>query len=222
MKNFFNKNRRLFAGVIIGSLTIFFISSLIVDKRLENLEGNIEANIKVATKSLDNLAGEIARGEANTIATMTVKECSQIEQAQFDSRLSKLDTGQSIAELRELDTLFSRCAPSAIIKRAAMVVQLEAQYKVLNLLVEQRKIVGTYDNYDNQLVSWEALVQAERQITKLSFDSLNLQYEIVRQLISGLKVDSKEADELKNQGQIIRLELSKLVSEASLLHKGLK
>ena len=222
MKKFLEKNRQLFTGVIIGALAIFLISSMIVEKRLESLEGNIEANIEVVHNSLSNLAGEIARGEANTVASMTVTDCSQIEQAQFDNRLSKLDAGQSIVELKELDTLFSRCAPVSVIKRAAMVVQLEVEYKTLNLLVEQRKIVGKYDELDEELTSWEKLVFTEKQITKLSFESLNLQYEIVTQLIEGLKVDSKEADELKNKGQLIRLELNKLVGEATLLREGLE
>lgn len=222
MNNFIQKNRQLIIGVLIGVVSIYFISSIIVEKRLANLQNFTEVKIETSNNELLSLAEAIARGEANGVASKTVSDCTITEQAQFDNRLSRLDAGLTNIELKELDILFSRCAPVQVIRRSAMVVQLESEVQKLNLLLEQRKLLGEYDQFEVKAKNWEDLLNKEKKITDLSFNLVSLQYEIIQQLISGLKVDSATANELKVKGQAIRMELDNLMSEVNLLREGLK
>jgi len=222
MIDFMQKNRQLITGILVGSVAIFFITSTIVEKRLKSLQNNIEINLQSTDKVLMTLAETIARGEANSIASRTVSECTVVEQAQFDTRLGKLDTGLSLTELKELDTLFSRCAPVSVIRRSAMLVQLDAEFEKLGFLIGQMNLLGEYDDFSERQNAWKELLASEKQITELSFHSVNLQYEIIRQLLTGIRVDSNIANELKSKGQLIRLEMTERVKEATLLREGLK
>lgn len=221
MKNFILKNRQLISGVVFGVLAIILITSLIVEKRLSNLQDSIEDNLVISANELMTLADAISRGEVNGLAVKVMPDCSAAERVQFEGRLGRLNEGLSNTELKELDNLFSRCAPVSVIRRSAMVAQFESEFKNLSVQVKQRKMLGEYSDYDEQLKTWGDLLETEKSIVDLSFESVNLQYEIILQLLSGLNVDSDSANELKNRGQSIRTELGRLVSESIELRERL-
>lgn len=221
MKNFLLKNRQLISGVLFGVLAIFLVTSMIVDKRLSNVQHSIEDNLVISANELMTLATAISRGEVNGLALKVMPDCSAAERVQFEARLGRLNEGLNNAELKELDTLFSRCAPVSVIQRSAMVAQFESEFKNFSAQVKQRKMLGEYGDYDEQLKTWSELLKTEKSIVDLSFESVNLQYEIILQLLSGLRVDSDSANELKNRGQSIRTELGRLVSESIELRERL-
>jgi hypothetical protein len=207
MKKFLNDYKYIILGTGLGVLLMYIISGQVIDRRLNELKQVLEVSIQTSINEVRELVSVVSRGGVNEAASSVVADCKVAERAQFDNRLAKLDSGLNISELKELDGLFSRCAPVQSIQRAVMVMQLEQNVKAIKSQINQRKILGEYENFDEELKLLETLLSQEQKISKLSFDLVYLQKDIIEALLSGLDVNSEIANELKSKGLNIRNEL---------------
>jgi hypothetical protein len=201
------KNSYLIVGVVTGVVFVSLSAQMIASTKLATVKNEIEEQAIIVENDLVALARQIAVGSRNEVALSIMPDCSLEERQLFDNNLSRLDKGLSAKELDDLDRVFNYCAPVYAIHRSVMTMQLAQTVANFRNLILQRKVLGKYEDMDADLLLWEQLLLEESKISKLSFDLVTLQKEIIEGLINGLNVDSEEASTLKGRGQAIQVEL---------------
>jgi hypothetical protein len=218
---FINNNRYLITGIIVGAVAVYFVSNFTTERKLSQLQLSLDTSIEEASLETIELALEIGRGGQMHKATALITDCSNSERDTYEALLAGLDKGLSGADLRELDNLFSRCAPIQAVRRTLMNMDLARRVDNFEELVNQRKQIGTYKLYDNELATLNLVVQLEEDITEISFDLVYLQREIINVLLGGGSRDSEKAIELKKRGVELRTELSTKANAAFELRSQL-
>ena len=219
--DFINNNRYLITGMIVGAVVVYFVSNFTTERKLSQLQLSLDTSIEEASQETVELALEVGRGGQMHKATALIADCSSSERDTYEALLAGLDEGLSAADLADLDNLFSRCAPIQAVRRTLMNMDLARRVDNFEELVNQRKQIGTYKQYDNELATLNLIVQLEEDITEISFDLVYLQREIINVLLSGGSRDSEKAMELKKRGVELRTELSTKANTAFELRSQL-
>ncbi len=203
------KNKQLILGAIVGAAIIYLLSSMVIDNKLESLKTHLDEKINSHIISAENIAKIIGRGgEVSEEIALTIPECPANEMSQYDSLLSSLDKGLSKYELQGLNILFKRCGDKFASRRAGMVLLFE--YEILNLseLISEREILGDYSVLDTNLEKWEALVKEEKEVSRLYFELVNAQ----RQIISILADEGESISTVEE----IQSEVARIKSEMTV------
>jgi hypothetical protein len=219
---FSNTYKVLVIGIVVGAIAVYIVSDYTTEKKLTQLQSSLETSIDTSLEEATELALLIGRGGFTSSAEAIIADCTTDERNQFEDRLSRLDDGLSKDELMVVDTLFSRCAPVTSVRRTLMVMDLSRRVEGVIELVEQRKQLGNYNEYDDTVSGLAELVELEDGITELSFDLVYLQREIIDSLLAGELVSSAAATSLRERGFELRTELGKKAETAQRVRADLR
>jgi hypothetical protein len=212
--DFINNHRYLIVGIIVGAVAVYFVSNFTTERKLSQLQLSLDTSIDEASHDAVELALEIGRGGQMHKATGLIADCSNSERDTYEAHLARLDDGLSDPDLTELDNLFSRCAPTHAVRRTLMNMDLARRVDNFEELVNQRKQIGTYERYDDELATLNSIVRLEDDITQVSLDLVYLQREIINVLLSEDVRDSEVTTGLKKRGVELRTELSEKANAA--------
>lgn len=214
MSPFIKKYRYFLIGICVGAVLVYSSISLNNNRKTSELRLEVETSIEQSLTSLKTSATLVSNGGVSTAAERVMSDCTATERASFEGGLIKLDSGLSASELDKIDALFSRCAPVQAVRRSVMVAELEANINDLGRLIEQRKILGSFTSLDTNYQEWRAYLASEKLVSKLSYDLVELQREIIQSLRNGTPINSTEADTLRARGQSIRSEINESSTQA--------
>lgn len=212
--NFFVRHKYLITGIVIGAVAVLLLSRVTTERKLNDLQTSLESSIETSVQNTTTLVRVIGESGLTKTAETIVTDCTPEERNLFEAKLAKLDTGVAAAELNQIDKLFSRCAPVQSIRRTLMVMDLARQIEGLEVLVNQRKQLGTYTTHDELLADAKVLLAHEEKITQLSLDLVYLQREILDALLAGESVSSERSKSFKDRGYKLRTELQSVAEEA--------
>lgn len=212
--NFFARHKYLITGIMIGAVAVLLLSRVTTERKLNDLQTSLESSIETSVQNTTTLARVIGEGRLTKTAETIITDCTPEERNLFEAKLAKLDAGVAEVELNQIDKLFSRCAPVQSIRRTLMVMDLARQIEGLEVLVNQRKQLGTYTTHDELLADAKVLLAHEEKITQLSLDLVYLQREILDALLAGESVSSERSKNFKDRGYNLRTELQSVAEEA--------
>lgn len=221
MKNFWHDYKLMILGSITGAFLVYVFSYLAFQNKVEVTQTNLEIKLGNVQTELRQLADLIGKGRTSDAILTIVNDCNAGERTRFEALLGNLDAGLRLAELKELDTLFSRCAATQSVRRGMMTLLFEEKIALHQILREERKTLGVYQDVDVTAEQLQALLMLEKGITQLSFDLVAHQKAIIHALLAGVRVDSEEANALRQRGQVIRAELVTYSEKASEIRETL-
>ncbi len=196
------KNRHYLLGAVLGIIIVFWASSAVVDKRLDNLKNYLDERITAQYTVITELAAVTGRGGSNAQADLIVSQCSQADRDTFETLLAALDRKTlSNSELNSLDTLFSGCGYVYANRRANMVAQLDREVTAVESLSKQRAMLGDFDSNETAVKQWRELVVREQAVRDNFLMLVSLQKQIIGGLKSGLVSDSAELIDLQNDAR---------------------
>ncbi len=221
MTNFYMRNRPYILGVTAGVVIIYLFSSLVIENRLQSIKTHLESEIISEVKILSDLADTTGKGRSNAIADLIVSDCSHEDRTKYESLLSSLDTGLSVADLKSLDVLFNSCGDVFSSRRSSMAIQLDREYKVLDQLLTQRSLLGDYDTELLAFAKWKELVDNEIIISEHFRSLVEIQKQIIDAIISGKTINSSEVVELRAKAKEINDKMVLVTESSSVMRSEL-
>lgn len=222
MKKILPEHIYILWGFVVGVFVVALFSHLAFQAKVATLQGALEASLESVDQNIQELSGLIGRGGVNDKVASIIIDCTSGERAQFEDRLTKLESGLNKSQLTELSHLFSRCAATQSTERAIMTLQLEEKVYLIERLMVQRKALSSYSERDERLKQIQTLLMLEQSITQMSFELVSLQETIIEALFSGLSVDAVESNVLREKGALIRNELIEQSEKASQMRNQLR
>lgn len=211
--------KNFIGGVLVGALVVYAVAQFYTTKKLTQLEVSLTQSIEKEMVEIRDLVELVGRGGVTRSAEVTVIDCTPEERELFETRLGQLDSGLSTDNLKEIDFLFSRCAPVQAVRRALVVLDFSRQLESLESLILQRKQIDGFARYDDLLTDLKALLKAEENITRLSLDIVYLQREILDKLLIGTSVTGGDLDTYREAGAKLRGELQSTAESAHTLRE---
>lgn len=215
------KNRPYILGVTVGIAIIYLFSSIVIEKRLQEMKTYLDSEIITETKILSDLAITTGKGGSNALADLVVLDCSHENRTKYESLLSSLDSGLKTTDLRSLEMLFNSCGDVFSSRRSSMATQLEREYMVLELLSTQRSLLGDYDIDSSTLNKWKELVDNEVKISEHFRSLVKIQKQIIDAIISGKTIDSDEVVKLRTEAKEINDKMVRVTESSSVMRSVL-
>jgi hypothetical protein len=207
------KKKQIILGLMVGALSIYLLSNVIVEKKLSDLRNHLDSKIEAQNVLVKELSTTIGRGGVNDQITAVVATCPSDEANQYDSLLSSLDQGLTKNELQGLNILFKRCGAIPASRRAGMSMLFEREVFFLNEMVSERALLGDYETEVAKLAEWNNLVTKEKEISVLFFKLVEAQNEIINTLAGG-SANGISIEEIQAEAQKVRDEMA-LVTESA-------
>ncbi len=206
------KNKHLIVGLVVGFICVYAISSLIIKEKLDGLKIHLDEKISLQQEVIKELVTKANGSIPDERVSSIVIDCPADETMQYDNLLSSLDKGLSRAQLQGLDILFKRCGAIPASKRASMTLLLELEVSRFGELVNERALLGGVTANDYNVSKWNALVEREKEISKLFFKLVNSQGQIISALNDGGTLKSVEPFQI--EAAKIQSELSSVTESA--------
>jgi len=221
MQNFYNRNRQLVWGVLVGVVSVYLISSVVVEKRLSELQSFLDSEIVQHEEYLKELASVTGRGGVNEHTSSVVRDCTPAQRKEFDTLLSSLDQGLSKSDLQTLNNLFGRCGYVFANQRASMVGQLQQRVLLLEELEFQRTLLGNLKPEESKIEKWKELQENENELQNLFFTLVDVQGKIIESLLAGQTTNSNPILSLREEASEIQSKLGQVTTAASSLRSDL-
>lgn len=221
MGNFYLKNKALIFRTLFGLVLIYSLSALIVENKLSVLKVGLDNEIEREIEILSELAVTTGKGGFNLEAETIINDCRSDERGKFETLLSSLDSGLSQTELSSLNDLFSSCGYVFANRRTSMQMQMEREFNFLNDLVENRKLVGDFDENSINLSKWQELITTEKEINANFQNMVSVQKEIIDLLLSKKASDSDEVQSALVKAQELKGALNTATERASSIRSTL-
>ena len=212
----------LFLGILFGVIAVYGLASTIATHRTQAAQVLLQEEITRLESEAVKVAAAINKNETMYGVDQLLSNCSVEDRSDFETLLSRLESGLSKAELSNLSQFFDRCAAVSAQKRTILTIYLENIVKSLSVAIEARKSLSKYEEMDTRLMRYQELLQAEKVINTQLFTLVDLQAEIITSLQTGVGVVSKEADLLRSKGGTIQSEIAAKTEIANLLRKELQ
>jgi hypothetical protein len=171
--------------------------------------------LKIAEQQtqLSVIAELTATDGADTVVAEIIRDCSPENRARFDTQLSKLDSLRA-SELTEIEQLFNACGNFFSERKAVMTARLKREYEVYTDLVDiLKKIDERADVTLYKTEGWSNLVAMETKRSQLSSRLVDIQGAVIRELRSGVAIQSEELQATLVEAQKIKVELLDLSEE---------
>lgn len=207
------KKKQIILGLLVGALSIYLLSNVIVEKKLSDLRSHLDNQIETQNVLVKELATTMGRGGVNDQIAGVVATCPSDEANQYDSLLASLDKGLSKNELQGLNILFKRCGSIPASRRAGMAMLLEREVFFLNEMVSERALLGDYEAESAKLSDWNNLVEKEKEISTLFFKLVEAQSEIISTLAAGSATDTS-IEAIQAEAQKVRDEMAEVTKSA--------
>lgn len=183
--------------VLLGIFVMYFSVTSLVDKRFNEIELNLRAQIAEQEALLTAIAEATSRNGADKITEQIVKDCSIDERNSFDNLLGRLNDNLSKTELTELERLFGRCGSFFSDRKTVMVSRLSREIDIYQNYVEHLSVIlGEDVENDFSVDGWQELASEERKQSELFAKLVTLQDKIISSLLSGNSADSSEIREI--------------------------
>jgi hypothetical protein len=179
----------IIVGLIIGVVAVYLLSSMILEKKIHGLQAHLDTMIKTQSSIVKDLALTMGRGGVNEKIAAIVAECPSGEANQYDTLLASLDKGLTKNELQGLNILFKRCGSVPASRRAGMSLLFEREVFFLGEIIRERSLLGNYSIEESNLADWNLLVEKEKEISKLFFELVEAQKQIISILAEGGRPD---------------------------------
>jgi hypothetical protein len=213
--------KELVLGLLLGLVSMFFITSVISDRQDNLAKEFYSSSIKAQEEIVIEVAKTLGRGAATSRIEKVVPECPLDEMVSYDTLLASLDNGLSRPELVELDRLFNSCGDTAANRRLGAALQLSYEVALLRSYIDGAALIGEVRVEDTNIAKWEELVKKEEQISELFSSLVRSQDAIITTLLQGVSPTSINVENIRASAQKLREELNILVGEAGVLRSEL-
>jgi len=221
MQDFYNKNRQLIIGVLVGIVSVYLVSSLVIEKRLHEMKVSLDDKILEQEIYLKELFTVTGRGGVNENTMSVIRDCVPEKRKQFDSLLSALDSGLPIRDLRVLNNLFGECGYVFANQRAHMVGQIQQGVFLLTELETQKKLLQDSTSEDVSFSKWQELEGEEIKLKDLFFSLVDVQGRIIEALLAGESTNSSSITTLREEAGKIQSDMSETTKITSVLRSEL-
>ncbi len=215
------KRKDLVAGIVIGAVVVFFISSFVNKGRIEQTINYYNEGISSQTETVKDVAKVLGRGAATAQIEFVVPECPLDQMVAYDSLLSALDNGLTRPQLEELNELFNICGDVAANRRAGTALQLTYEVSLLRTYVEGKALLSGSKIEDTNIAKWEELAKKETEIANLFVKLVQSQDAIITTLLTGVSPTSINVENIRATAQKLREDLNAVAGEASTLRAEL-
>ncbi len=186
--------------VAIIAVTVVFVKSFVADKVAEaNEKSQLALDAKVAEQELLlSKISELTRTNgADEITEKIIVDCTATERARFDALLDQLSGSISGQEIKELDTLFYKCARFYADRKSVMAARLHREVEVYEEYVRLYGYIRNEVSVDleKRVVVWRQVADSELTLAGYFNDLVRLQGNIITALLQG---QSKESTDIKN------------------------
>ncbi len=209
------------AGLLLGIICVYFLSSAIADTKTKELEKYTETNIENQISTLKETATILGRGAVSEDVSEIVPDCSSGDSTKYDTLLSSLDKGLSRSDLIELKSLFDRCGDRASSRRSVMSLKLGYEVASLENKVESLNQITDEEYAEIDLVKWNDLAKKENEIALLFTQLVRAQDEIISTLLGTVSSNVRSVEEIRVEAEVIRTQLTNATAEASRLRSEL-
>ncbi len=215
-------NRKVIAaGLIIGALVVYFGSHFVIEKRLQNLNTQVEEKIAAESESLLEITKLLARGAVTQEVELLLPECAVADMVEYDSLLSSLEKGLSQSDVAKLHGLFSSCG-SVTAQRRSMMTTIQAEMvRSLAGFVEIQAAIGVAHNAIN-IEKWVELAKKEQAISELFLRLVDAQEAIIVALRNNVPATSVTVENIRASAQTLREEMIALTEEVVVLRTDLQ
>ncbi len=215
------KRKDLVAGIVIGAVVVFFISSFISRGHIKQTINYYNEGISSQTETVKDVAKLLGRGAATTQIEFVVPECPLDQMVAYDSLLSALDNGLTRPQLEELDELFNICGDVAANRRSGTALQLTYEVSLLRTYTEGKALLTGSKLEDTNIAKWEELAKKETEIANLFVRLVQSQDAIITTLLTGVSPTSINVENIRATAQKLREDLNAVAGEASTLRAEL-
>lgn len=178
---------------LLGILVVYFVASLVVNQRLNELQLQTQLLISEQEVLLAAIAQTVSRNGADEITEKIISDCNLAERIRFDELLSSLDRGLNQTQLTELERLFGRCGNFFAERKSIMAARLEREIEVYEMFVRQLDNITQDDSLDTyQIDVWNNLAELETKQSQLFFELVAVQDRIITLLLDGNSPNSEE------------------------------
>jgi len=215
-------NRKVIAaGLIIGALVVYFGSHFVIEKRLQNLNTQVEEKITAQSESLLEITKLLARGAVTQEVELLLPECAVADMVEYDSLLSSLEKGLSQADVTKLHGLFSSCGAVTAQRRSMMTTIQAEMVKSLAGFVEIQTAVGVTQNVADT-EKWVELAKKEQSISELFLRLVDAQEAIIVALRNNVPATSVTVENIRASAQTLREDMITLTEEVVVLRTELQ
>lgn len=201
-----NENTKFLAILLACIGCVFYVSSYYVEQQKEQIVDGLTIEILEHEKTLSTIAEITDRNGADTVVESIIIDCSAENRQRFELLLNNLSS-LSPNELLEVEDLFDGCARFFSSRKAVMVARMEREYEVYKSLVDLLKILdGTIVNEQYNIEAWGQLVSFEKKRSSIFDQQVRVQYEIIKALQNGERVNSEVITTMLTEAQNITQE----------------
>lgn len=180
------------AAIVLYAISAFAAKQ--VKNELESTQLALDAHISKQEMLVMSVADLTKQSGADEITSQIVVDCLAAERQRFESLLDKLSDKISLAELRELDSLFYKCGSFYADRKAVMAGRLTREVAVYRDYINLHDQVGRKDDQAiERSVLWQQVADKEMEVAAQFALLVDLQKEIIMTLLSG---KDKSAPEL--------------------------
>jgi hypothetical protein len=164
----------------------------------QSLERTLRENTHTVLDRMNVLADIIDRNGADDTVASIVKDCAEREE--YESLLVKLGNLNK-RDLIRIQTLSENCGSFYAERKALMVDRLKREYEELLRHNAALQSLAVDPIAAETLETWSELIISEEKRSQLLADQVTIQDEIIRELVTGSYVNSKEVLALVRDGQ---------------------
>jgi hypothetical protein len=195
--------QKISVAVVIALLLLLIVGATTVLVRQKVAEANektilaLEAQVANQERLIFQIAELTKTSGADVITQKIVVDCSANERARFDSLLDSLSGSITQAEIKELDSLFYKCARFYADRKSVMAARLVREVEVFaeyNRLYQYIKNSDTDETY-TRVVLWQQLAESEMSLAGHFNTLVALQGDIITALLNG---QTKDSTDIKN------------------------
>jgi hypothetical protein len=180
--------------IIAGLLALSVLLGVyIASQRLSEYKTQAEVQVAEQKVVINTIAETIARNGADAVTESIITDCPTEQRLRFDFLLGQLDSGLTVVELQELDSLFSSCASVFANRKALMTARFAREVEVFENFVSLLDILTDRNELEeHQLSDWKALVAEEEKQSELFAQLVTAQKQIILALLDGKSPNSEE------------------------------
>jgi len=211
--------------IVIGVIGAHWYASTAVARALDTTRLTLVAQIAEQEVVLQNVADLTRQGEADEVTKRIVVDCSSTERDRFETLLNRLSAAINNTELRELDSLFFKCARFFADRKSVMATRLVRETDVYRDRINlYNRVVPGSETLDNKVVLWQQIAEDELELATLYNQLVELQRDIILALLAGKDRTSDDINktlEAVNQTRSAMIVLTQQVENARTLLREL-
>lgn len=206
MKDLLN-TRFLLTVHLVVVVVVIVVGAWSVHAAKNELRTGITNDIENQLKTVEDLAVVTDRNGADEVIAAIVSDCAN--RSKFESMLRKL-ASLNYQELLTVQQLFESCGSFYAERKAIMVSKLDREVEVLNEHITLLTTLEQDNDYNSVGTIWSELVELEHERSTFLSEQVTIQRNIIRQLIQGANILSKDISDQISRAQNVAEQLTVL------------